>query len=57
MRKQHAAVNGQRIAVEFKGKSGKLHQSEITDHRLTRTMQRCRELPEGSCSNTSTTTA
>ncbi|MDX6620911.1 MAG: topoisomerase [Gaiellales bacterium] len=45
MRKQHAAVNGRRIAVEFKGKSGKLHQSEINDHRLARTMQQLHELP------------
>jgi DNA topoisomerase-1 len=45
MRKQHAEVEGRRIAIAFKGKSGKLHQSEITDHRLARTMQRLQELP------------
>jgi DNA topoisomerase-1 len=45
MRKRHAEVEGRRIAIEFRGKSGKLHQSEVADHRLARTMQRLQELP------------
>ena len=45
MRKRHAEVEGGRIAIEFKGKSGKLYQSEITDRRLARTMQRLHDLP------------
>jgi DNA topoisomerase-1 len=45
MRKQHAEVDGRRIAVEFKGKSGKLHHSEVTDARLARALQNLHDLP------------
>ena len=31
--------------VEFKGKSGKLHQAEVTDRRLARTLQKLHDLP------------
>jgi DNA topoisomerase-1 len=45
MRKRHAEVDGRRIAVEFKGKGGKLHQSELTDARLARVLRDLHDLP------------
>jgi DNA topoisomerase I len=45
IRSRHAQVNGHHIAVEFKGKSGKLHHAEVFDRRLARTMQKLDDLP------------
>jgi DNA topoisomerase-1 len=45
MRARHAQVEGSRIAVEFKGKSGKLQRAEINDRRLARVMRKLEELP------------
>ena len=45
MRARHAQVEGSRIAVEFKGKSGKLQRAELNDRRLARTMRQLQDLP------------
>jgi DNA topoisomerase I len=45
MRARHAQVEGSRIAVEFKGKSGKLQRAELSDRRLARTMRQLQDLP------------
>jgi DNA topoisomerase I len=45
MRARHAHVEGSRIEVEFKGKSGKLHRSEVYDRRLARAVQQLQDLP------------
>ena len=45
MRARHAQVEGTRIMVEFKGKSGKLQRAELSDRRLARTMRQLQDLP------------
>ncbi len=45
MRARHAQVEGSRIAVEFKGKSGKLQRAELSDRRLARVMRKLEDLP------------
>ena len=45
MRERHVHVEGRNITVEFKGKSGKLHQAELADRRLARTIQKLHDLP------------
>ena len=45
MRARHAQVEGSRIAVEFKGKSGKLQRAELSDRRLARIMRQLQDLP------------
>jgi DNA topoisomerase-1 len=45
LRQRHAEIDGRRIAVEFKGKGGKLQRAEIVDRRLARVMQDLQDLP------------
>jgi DNA topoisomerase I len=45
MRERHVQVEGRTITVEFKGKSGKLHQAELADRPLARTIQKLHDLP------------
>jgi DNA topoisomerase I len=45
MRDRHVEVKGSRITFRFRGKSGKLHDVELTDPRAARVMKRCEELP------------
>ena len=45
MRDRHVEVNGSRITFRFRGKSGKMHDIELTDPRAARVLRRCEELP------------
>src|SRR3981081_48029 len=44
-RNRHADVDGSRIRFHFRGKSGKLHEVEISDRRLAKIVERCQDLP------------
>jgi DNA topoisomerase I len=45
MRERHVDVDGSHITFRFRGKSGKLHDVELTDPRAARVVKRCEELP------------
>ena len=45
MRKRHVDVTGARITFRFRGKSGKVHDVEVSDPRVARVLRRCQDLP------------
>ena len=45
LRDRHVAIEGDRIHIGFRGKSGKQHESDINDRRLARIVKGCRDLP------------
>ncbi len=45
MRTRHVRIRGERIAFDFRGKSGVKHHIELEDARLARVIQRCLDLP------------
>jgi DNA topoisomerase I len=45
MRNRHVEVSGSTLRFHFTGKSGKKHQVELHDRRLSRIVQQCREIP------------
>jgi DNA topoisomerase I len=45
LRDRHVDVNGTTIRFHFRGKHGKVHDVKVTDRRLARVVQRCREIP------------
>ena len=45
MRDRHVEVDGSHITFRFRGKSGKMHDVELTDPRAARVLRRCEELP------------
>ncbi|WP_374444418.1 DNA topoisomerase IB [Stella sp.] len=45
LRKRHAAVEGSRIRLEFRGKGGRRQAAEFGDRRVARLVAACRELP------------
>lgn len=45
LRNRHAAVRGQRLSLEYRGKSGKMQRLTIEDGRLSRLVRRCQDLP------------
>jgi DNA topoisomerase-1 len=45
LRDRHARIQGAKLELEFKGKSGKLHRVRVDDARLARIVRRCREVP------------
>jgi DNA topoisomerase-1 len=45
LRDRHVAIEGSRIHIGFRGKSGKHHESDINDRRLARIIKGCRDLP------------
>jgi DNA topoisomerase-1 len=45
MRERHVEVDGSRITFRFRGKSGKMHDVELTDPRAARVLRRCEDLP------------
>ena len=45
LRNRHARVEGERVELEFRGKSGKFHKATVDDPGLARIIRRCRELP------------
>jgi DNA topoisomerase-1 len=45
LRDRHAKVGSERAVFEFRGKSGKMHQTSFRDRRLARVVKACQELP------------
>ena len=45
LRDKHVAVNGSKVAFEFKGKSGVRHRVDVRDPRLASIVKQCRDLP------------
>ncbi len=45
MRNRHVDISGNTVRFHFRGKSGKQHDIELSDRRLARIVQKCRELP------------
>lgn len=45
LRRRHAGVHGDDVALSFTGKSGVRHSVRLTDRRVARVVRRCRELP------------
>jgi DNA topoisomerase-1 len=45
LRRRHVSIDGATLRFEFRGKSGVAHVVAVTDRRIARIVQRCRELP------------
>jgi DNA topoisomerase-1 len=45
LRRRHVSIDGATVRFEFRGKSGVEHAVAVTDRRIARIVQRCRELP------------
>lgn len=45
LRRSHVSIEGATLRFEFRGKSGVAHSVAVTDRRIARIVQRCRELP------------
>ena len=45
LRRRHVSIEGSTLRFEFRGKSGVAHVVAVTDRRIARIVQRCRELP------------
>ena len=45
LRRRHVQVDGAKVRFDFRGKSGIVHSVAVTDRRIARIVQRCRELP------------
>jgi len=45
LRRRHVSIEGSTLCFEFRGKSGVAHAVCVTDRRIARIVQRCRELP------------
>ena len=45
LRRRHVQIAGATLRFDFRGKSGIVHSVAITDRRIARVVQRCRELP------------
>ena len=45
LRDRHVAIEGGKIHISFRGKSGKQHETDINDRRLARIVKDCRDLP------------
>ena len=45
LRDRHVAIEGGKIHISFRGKSGKQHETDINDRRLARIVKDCRDVP------------
>jgi DNA topoisomerase-1 len=45
LRRRHVTIEGATLRFDFRGKSGVTHAVSVTDRRITRIVQQCRELP------------
>jgi DNA topoisomerase-1 len=45
LRDRHAKINGSRVTLEFKGKSGVEHEVDLSDARLAKIVKACQDLP------------
>ena len=44
-RGRHASIKGSTVQFRFRGKSGKVHEVDVQDRRLSRIVKRCQDLP------------
>ena len=45
LRNRHVTVQGSQLCFEFRGKGGKRHRVQVTDHRIAAIVRRCQDLP------------
>jgi DNA topoisomerase-1 len=45
LRDRHAKINGSKVTLEFKGKSGVEHEVDLSDPRLAKIVKACQDLP------------
>lgn len=45
LRDQHAQIKGSSLKLDFRGKSGVMHQARVADARIARIVRRCQQLP------------
>ncbi len=45
LRDQHAEIRGSMLKLNFRGKSGVMHQAKVDDPRIARIVKRCQQLP------------
>lgn len=45
LRDRHARIGGAKAVFEFRGKSGKVHQTSFNDRRLARVVKACQDIP------------
>jgi len=45
MKDRHVKVKGPRLRFRFRGKSGRLHEVDLTDRRIAKIVSKCQELP------------
>lgn len=45
MRNRHVTVKGSRLRFQFRGKSGRHHEVDVTDRRIAKIVSRCQDLP------------
>jgi DNA topoisomerase-1 len=45
LRTRHVQIDGSKLRFDFRGKSGIVHAVAVTDRRIARIVQRCRDLP------------
>ncbi len=45
LRDRHVEISGSRLRFQFRGKSGKIHDVELTDRRLARIVSHCQAVP------------
>ena len=45
LRNRHVEISGSKLRFQFRGKSGKIHDVELTDRRLARIVARCQAIP------------
>jgi DNA topoisomerase-1 len=45
MRNKHVEVEGSKLRFRFRGKSGQMHDIEVSDRRLARIIRECQEIP------------
>jgi DNA topoisomerase-1 len=45
LRDRHAKINGSKVTLEFKGKSGVEHEIDLSDARLAKIVKACQDLP------------
>jgi DNA topoisomerase-1 len=45
LKDKHVQINGATVKFKFRGKSGRMHEVELTDRRLARIVKNCRDIP------------
>ena len=45
MRNRHVKIKGAKVRFRFRGKSGRQHEVDVTDHRIAKVIAKCEDLP------------